>query len=175
MMKSRLKETREEEEDLDEIGYLIGSKGDLQYEKNKQKIKELDEQQEKLLDIHIKINSWSQGRVTKEKVDVLEKDIDCLWEKVRAYEEYATEERKLRIKAVEELRKHEKKLFGSVKDFDKDIFRDDTRQSRWSRPNIKMIRQGRPVAEEERDAKVSDLTQRGIKISQDFEEMIRLH
>jgi hypothetical protein len=72
---------------------------------------------------------------------------------VRAYEEDANEERKLRIKAVEELRKHEKKMFGSVKTFDKDIFRDDTRQSRWSKPKIKMIRQVRPVAEEEKDAK----------------------
>ena len=62
-----------------------------------------------------------------------------------------------------------------MKDFDKDIFRDDARQSRWSRPKIKMIRQGRPVAEEGKDAKVSDLTQRGNKIFQDFEEMIRQH
>ena len=44
-----------------------------------------------------------------------------------AYEEYANEARKLTIKAVEEFRKHEKKLLGSVKDFDKDIFRDDAR------------------------------------------------
>ena len=33
MMKWRPKETHEEEEYLDEIGYLIGSKGDLQQEK----------------------------------------------------------------------------------------------------------------------------------------------
>jgi hypothetical protein len=64
-------------------------------------------------------------------------------------------------------------MFGSVKPFDKDIFRDDTRQSRWSRPKIKMIRQGLPVVEEERDAKVADLIQKGTKITQDYEEMMR--
>ena len=121
MMKWKPKDTHEEVEELDEIGYLIGSKGDLQQERTKQRIKEIDEQQEKLLGLHIKINSWSQGRATQEKIDVLEKDIDCLLEKVRVYEEDANQERKLRIKAVEELRKHEKKMFGSVKPFDKDI------------------------------------------------------
>jgi hypothetical protein len=82
---------------------------------------------------------------------------------VPAYEEYANEDRKLRIKAVEELRKHEIKLFGRVKDFDKNIFREASRQSRWSRPQIKMIRQGRTTIEEERDAKVSDFTRKGEK------------
>ena len=93
-------------------------------------------------------------------MDVLEKDIDCLWQKVLAYEEYATEERKLRIKAVEELRKHEVKSLGSVKDFDKSIFGEDSRQSRWSRPKIKMVRHGRTSIDEEKDAKVSDLTRK---------------
>jgi hypothetical protein len=91
MMKWKPKPTQEEKRELDEIGYLIGSKGDLQQEKTKQKIKEIDEQQEKLLGLHIKINSWSHGRATQEKIDVLEKDIDCLWEKVRVYEEDANE------------------------------------------------------------------------------------
>ena len=91
MMKWRPKGTHEEEDDLDEIGYLIGSKGDLQYEKSQQEIKELDDQQEKLLNIHKELNARNQGRVTKEKVDVLEKDIDCLWDKVLAYEKYASE------------------------------------------------------------------------------------
>ena len=48
--------------------------------------------------IHKELNAKNRGTVTKEKVEVLEKDIDCLWEKVLAYEEYANEERKLRIK-----------------------------------------------------------------------------
>ena len=67
MMKWKPKDTHEKVEELDEIGYLIGSRGDLQQEKTKQRIKEIDEQQEKLLGLHVKINSWSQGRVTKEK------------------------------------------------------------------------------------------------------------
>ena len=96
MMKWKPKNTHEEVEKLDEIGYLIGSKGDLQQERTKQRIKEIDEQQEKLLGLHIKINSWNRGRATQEKIDVLDKDIvDCLWEKVRVYEEDANEERKL--------------------------------------------------------------------------------
>ena len=90
MIKSRPKGNHEGEEALDEIGYLIGSKGDLQYEKNQQRIQELDEKQEKLLNIHKELNARNKGKVTKEKVDVLEKDIDCLWGKVLAYEEYAT-------------------------------------------------------------------------------------
>ena len=114
------------------------------------------------MNIHKELNARSKGRVTKEKVDVLEKGIDCLWDKMLPYEENANEERKLRIKAVEELRKHETKMLGSVKDFDKNIFREDSRQSRWSRPKIKMIRQGTP-ADEETDAKISDLTRKGEK------------
>ena len=36
-----------------------------------------------------------------------------------------------------------------------------------------MIRQVRSAAEEEKDAKVSELIQKGTKITQDFEELIR--
>ena len=72
-----------------------------------------------------------RGARTEEKIEVLEKDIDLLWKKVSAYERHAIEERTLRIKAVEELRKHETRMFGSVKDFDKNIFLEDSRQSRW--------------------------------------------
>ena len=100
MMRWKPKSTPEETKEFDEIGYLIGSKGDLQQEKTKRRIKEIDEEQERLLGLHIKINSWNRGKATQEKIDVLEKDIDCLWEKVRVYEEDANEERKLRIKAV---------------------------------------------------------------------------
>ena len=82
---------------------------------------------------------------------------------------------KLRIKAVKEFRKREKKLLGSVKDFNKNIFREDARQSRWSRPKIKMIRQGRTSVDEEKDVKISDLNRKGEKISQDFEETMRQH
>ena len=57
-----------------------------------------------------------------------------------------------------------RKLFGSVKDFDKNIFREDSRQSRCSKPKIKMIRQGRTPADEEKDAKISVLTRKGEKI-----------
>ena len=151
MMKARPIENPEEEETFDEIGYLIGSKGDLQYEKNQQEIQEIDEKQERLLKIHKELNAKYRGAITEEKVDVLEKDIDLLWEKVFAYERYAVEERKLRIKAVKELRKHEARMFGSVKDFDKNIFREDLRQSRWQRPKIKMIRQGTKVEEQKKD------------------------
>ena len=42
-MKWKPKNTDEKVEELDEIGYLIGSKGDLQQEKTKQRIKEIDE------------------------------------------------------------------------------------------------------------------------------------
>ena len=66
-------------------------------------------------------------------------------------------------------------MFGSVKDFDKNIFREDSRQSRWSRPKIKMIRQGRTTIDEEKDAKVSDLIRKGERIAQEFEEMTRQH
>ena len=46
MMRWKPKSTPEEAKEFDEIGYLIGSKGDLQQEKTKQRIKEIDEQQE---------------------------------------------------------------------------------------------------------------------------------
>jgi hypothetical protein len=138
MMRWKPKSTQEKTKEFDEIGYLIGSKGDLQQEKTKRRIKEIDEEQEKLLERHIKINYWSKGIATPDKIEVLERDIDCLWEKVRVYEADAKEERTLRIKAVEELRKHEKKMFGDVRPFDKDIFREDARPNRWTNPKIKM-------------------------------------
>jgi hypothetical protein len=92
---------------------------------------------------------------------------------VFAYERYAVEERKLRTKAVEELRKHETRMFGSVKDFDKNIFREDSRPSRWQRPKIKMIRQGNKVEEPEKDKNLLVLTRKAESISQEYEEMNR--
>ena len=38
-----------------------------------------------------------------------------------------------------------------------------------------MIRQGRTSVDEEKDAKISDLTRKGEKKTQDFEEMTRQH
>jgi hypothetical protein len=57
MIRSWPNGTHESEETLDEIGYLIGSKGDLQQEKHQKAIQEIDEEQEKLLNIHKELNA----------------------------------------------------------------------------------------------------------------------
>ena len=38
------------------------------------------------MNIHKELNARNKGKITKEKVEVLEKDIYCLWDKVLAYE-----------------------------------------------------------------------------------------
>ena len=65
------------------------------------------------------INEKYKGAASEEKITILEQDIDLLWQKVCVYEKYFAEERNLRIKAVEALRKHEIRMFGNVKDYDK--------------------------------------------------------
>ena len=97
-----------------------------------------------------KINCWQNTKIaaSEEKITILEQDIDLLWQKVCVYEKYSAEERNLRVKAREAFRKHEIRMFGSVKDYDKKIFKEEPRQSRWQRPKIKMTRQGNQAVEE---------------------------
>ena len=87
----------------------------MHYEKNQQEVQEIDEKQDKLFARHKEINQKYRGKVSKEKITILEQDIDLLWEKVCVYDKYAAEERNLRVKAVEAFRKHETRMFGSVK------------------------------------------------------------
>ena len=68
---------------------------------------------------HREINEKYRGEVSKEKITILEQDIDLLWEKVCVYEIYAAEERNLRVKAVEAFRNHETRMFGRFEDYDK--------------------------------------------------------
>ena len=82
MLKASSSQAKTEEEGvIEEIGYLIGSKGDMQYEKNQQEIKEIDEEQDQLLERHKEVNEKYKGRYSKEKIEILEKDIDLLWKK----------------------------------------------------------------------------------------------
>ena len=58
------------------------------------------------------------------------------------YEKHAEEERKLRVKTVEALRRYEEQFFGKVTDFTtgRIIVKEEMpRSSRWSKPRVKMI------------------------------------
>ena len=52
------------------------------------------------------------GEPHKDRQELFEKEIEILWDKAVVYEKYSEEERLLRNKAVDALKRHEKKMFG---------------------------------------------------------------
>lgn len=103
----------------------------------------------------------------RKKNAFLEKEIELLWEKVVVYEKYSDEERNLRIKAVEAMRKPEAQLSGKVQDIclpPEEPQGEAAKSSRWSRPRVKMMRvtgQGNQRLEEEIEA-ITDIERRGM-------------
>ena len=55
---------------------------------------------------------------------MLLKSNSLLWDKIEVYERYGEEERILRTRAVNALRRHEERMFGKVQDIPPDIRED---------------------------------------------------
>ena len=150
MIKGSTKED-ERSKDIEEIGYKIGSEGEAAIHLKNQMIGEIDQEHKRLLEENVKIKSEIRyNRFHQIIEETYEKEIKVLWQKVTTYELYSIEERNLRIQAVEELRRHEEKLFGKVKDIvlpeqgptkgKWSTPSESSKQSESSKPSFKMMR-----------------------------------
>ena len=82
------KETIRYEDEVEEVGNMIGIQGDAAQRKKDQKIWFIDEEQDKRLKLHKDLQKnmpYLQGGPSREKCVILEKEVDVLWKKVRIY------------------------------------------------------------------------------------------
>ena len=104
---------------------------------------------------------------SREKDRRLQEEIDLLWRKVRIYEKYGDEERRLREKAVDALRLYEEQLFGKVKDIAPLEFNEEEHQMQsnlWRRYRVKMIRTDVTNEDPKRDPALKLMRQRAERI-----------
>ena len=89
-------------ETLEEVGYKFGCKGNQFAKDLSESLEGIDEEEIALKEISADVDK------------VVWKIIDLKEERIRAYERAYENERSLKIKAVDALRKHEERLFGTV-------------------------------------------------------------
>ena len=143
----------------------------------------IDEQQDELLDVHkgLKVRHpyLKDDDPSKERELPLEREIELLWEMVMVYEKYSEEERNLRIKAVEALRKHEEQPLGKVQEIclpPEEPHEESAKSSRWSKPRVKTMRvpaQGNQRVEDDIEAddrRLADMERRGIELDREHKE-----
>jgi hypothetical protein len=108
--------TREQEKlvyGLEETIKEIEGRGKALKQRQDQQIWSIDEEQGESLKVHQNLDknmSITKTRYYQEKCEALEKDIELLWKKVRAYEYHGDIERNLKNMAVDELTKVKDKL-----------------------------------------------------------------
>ena len=123
----RVKSWSKEKDQLEEIGYKIGTRGNVCRIKLDEDLAAIEEEQKVLEEDYEKVQRTSEGEITGDQPSVatemfegvLLKQLGLEQKKVSIYEKAYTEELLLRIRAVDYLRRHEKKTFGSVRDITK--------------------------------------------------------
>ena len=111
-------------DELEEIGYKIGSRANACVRKLDQDLAQLEEEEKVLNDDYEKVKNTSEGMMTVEQSlktaeefeEVLMKQLRLEQKRTSVYERAYTEELLLRMRSVDYLRKHERIKFGSVKD-----------------------------------------------------------
>ena len=110
------KETQETEEDFKEQGYKIATRAN-QCVAGVNKILKKIEDQESVLEVEYdELINKQKSKLPINTEALLWRQIDLEREKVRAYEQGYIQEKLLRMKAVAELRKHERLMFGEVRE-----------------------------------------------------------
>jgi hypothetical protein len=120
----RVKPEIKEEDQLEEIGYKIGSRANVCLRKLDEDLATIEEEQKVLDEDYEKVQRTSEGEMTGDQsLDIAEKfegvlmrQIRLEQKKVSIYEQAYTEEFLLRMRAVDYLRRHEKIKFGSIRD-----------------------------------------------------------
>jgi hypothetical protein len=106
--------TREQEKivhDIEDTIKDIEDQGRVLKDRKDQQIWSIDEEQGESLKVHQELDkntSITKARYYQDKCCALDKDIDLLWRKVRAYEHYGDIERNLKNVAIFELTKAKK-------------------------------------------------------------------
>ena len=120
----RIEPEGKEEDQIEEIGYKIGSRANACTRKLDEDLARIEEEQKILDDDYEKVQRTSEGEMTGDQSlkvaenfeGVLMRQIRLEQKKVSVYERAYTEELLLRMRAVDYLRKHERTKLGSVKD-----------------------------------------------------------
>ena len=137
----------------------------LQYLKDKQ-IAEIDKDQESLVTEQTKTRSGLSPSPIYSMIErMYEKEIALLWK--------ATEERKLRVQAVEALQRHEEQLFGKVQDII--LPTEEPRTGRWSRPSVKMMKvdNDQRMTDEEEEIVIQRIERAGEANDQEHQRFIQ--
>jgi hypothetical protein len=119
--------TRKEDkgnDELEEIGYKLGSRANACARKLDQDLAQIEEEEKVLNDEYERVKNISEGEMTVELSmktaedfeEVLMKQLRLEQKRTSVYERAYTEELLLRMRSVDYLRKHERIKFGSVKD-----------------------------------------------------------
>jgi hypothetical protein len=120
----RIKSGDQEEDQLEEIGYKLGTRGNVCQTKLDEDLAQVEEEQ-KVIDTDYdqvqqtskEVLSVDQVRNIAERFEgILMRQIRLEQRKASIYERAYTEELLLRVRAVEYLRRHEKTRFGKVND-----------------------------------------------------------
>ena len=127
--KKRIKmiRTRKEgkgKDELEEIGYKLGSRANACVRKLDQDLAQLEEEEKVINDDYERIKSISEGEMTVEQStktaeefeEVLMKQLRLEQKRTPVYERAYNEELLLRMRSVDYVRKHERIKFGSVKE-----------------------------------------------------------
>jgi hypothetical protein len=116
----RAKIEGEGNDELEEIGYKLGSRANACVRKLDQDLAQLEEEEKILNNEYEKVKNISKGDMTIELSMKTAEDFEIVLMKqlrlISVYERAYTEELLLRMRSVEFLRKHERIKFGSVKD-----------------------------------------------------------
>jgi len=120
----RVKTESKDEDQLEEIGYKIGARGNVCKIRLDEDLAAIEEEQKVLDEDYEKVQRTSEGAMTGDQASdiaekfegVLMRQIRLEQKKVSIYERVYTKEMLLKTRAVDYLRRHEKKQFGSVSD-----------------------------------------------------------
>jgi hypothetical protein len=143
------------------------------------KIKLIEERQEELTAKHQELTErlpWLRPcDPSKERQELLEKGSEILWDKVVVYEKYSEEEKLVRDKAVDALRKHEERMFGKIQENEPKVQKEPKEEQSLGseepdqkKPRVKMMRTGESPPDDEVDQRLNELIQRGDAVTLEF-------
>jgi hypothetical protein len=155
-------------EEWKERGHKLGAIGNMcEVQKNKE-LEAIDKKRKDLSGKAVDLGKRPCNPSPELQV-ILLKNNSLLWDKTEVYEKYAEQEKALRIQAVNQLRKHEEKMFGQISDIEERKVDQSSgnKEPTSKRPRVKMMKSEGNPTEEDVEQRINDLIEKGDAITRE--------